>query len=78
LVGVDELGQLVEARTTRTIAYVWGDMDGPSFIWQEGQIDVKGVRSDAEIGDIVQLARGLRATVQGDDGETYSDDGRPE
>jgi hypothetical protein len=55
----------------------WNAEDGPSMSWSGGQINVKGVRSEAEIGEIAAVAAGLGASLQGDDGETYDLFGRP-
>ena len=73
-----EDGYVDWADTGRAIGFVWQDPNGPSFVWREGQINVKGIRNEAEISEIVKLARGLSAIVQGDDGETYAESGRPQ
>ena len=65
------------ADTGRAAAFFWRSEEGPSFTWRGGQVDIKGVRSEPEIGELVVFARGLAATVQGDDGELYGDDGEP-
>ena len=61
----------------RAIAFDWKDLAGPSFVWRAGQVNVKGIRTAVELGEIVAFARGLAANIQGDDGEVYGDDGRP-
>lgn len=39
--------------------------------WYDGRVEVAGVPGEAAVPAVVAVARGLRATVQGDDGETY-------
>jgi hypothetical protein len=55
----------------------WKSVDGPSMYWFEGQVTVKGVQTEAEIGEIAAFAANLGARLQGDDGETYDVSGRP-
>jgi hypothetical protein len=57
--------------------FTWRDENGPSFLWRDGQINVKGVRGEAEIGEIARFAQTLGAVLMGDDGETYDESGSP-
>jgi hypothetical protein len=55
----------------RSAVFEWGASDGPAMYWRSDQVMVKGVRSAAEIGEIVAFAQRLSANVVGDDGEWY-------
>jgi hypothetical protein len=57
--------------------FVWLDHDGPSLYWVGGEITVKGARSDEEVGAIAAFAARLRASLIGDDGESYDETGNP-
>jgi len=39
--------------------------------WCDGRIEVAGVAGESAVPAVLAVARHLRATVQGDDGETY-------
>jgi hypothetical protein len=58
-------------------AFVWRDELGPSLYWFEGQVQVKGVRSQQEIGEIAAFGAELDANLVGDDGEHYDETGSP-
>jgi hypothetical protein len=55
----------------------WQSAEGPSLRWFEGQVNIKGVESQSQVGEIAAFAANLGARLQGDDGETYDLSGRP-
>lgn len=57
--------------------FTWRSADGPAMYWVRDQINIKGVRDAAEIGEIATFAETLNARLEGDDGETYDAHGQP-
>lgn len=57
--------------------FVWRDEEGPSLYWADGQVQVKGIRSRDEIGELAAFADKISARLVGDDGELYDTTGAP-
>jgi hypothetical protein len=58
------------------LAQVGGDSDLASLYWDDGNVDAKNPDT-ALVRKMVSVAAVLRATVQGDDGESYDGAGNP-